>query len=56
MSMWDSARSQIAKSVKAKMIQKEILHTIIRGGLTAYLQASDIEIHKSSKENMITIH
>lgn len=50
--VWDSARPHIARSVKAHMLEKGISQAVIPGGLTAYLQAGDIGIYKSFKDNI----
>lgn len=50
--VWDSCRSHIARSVKEFMIQKGVVQAVIPGGLTSYVQAGDIGIFKSFKDNI----
>ena len=50
--VWDSMRAHISTAVKVTCKRKEIDMIVIPGGMTAYLQAGDIGIYKSFKDNM----
>lgn len=50
--VWDSMRAHIGKLVKAHCAKRNINMCVIPGGMTPYLQARDIGIYKSFKDNM----
>lgn len=50
--VWDSMRAHIGKAVKAHCAARGIDMCVIPGGMTPYLQAGDIGIYKSFKDNM----
>jgi hypothetical protein len=50
--VWDSCRAHISKAVKSYMASRKINWAIIPGGLTPYVQAGDIGIYKSFKDNL----
>ena len=50
--VWDSCRAHISNDVKSYMKNRGILSAIISGGLTSYVQARDIGIYKSFKDNL----
>jgi hypothetical protein len=53
--VWDSCRVHIGKDIKSFMKTKGIQSAVIPGGLTAYVQAGDIGIYKSFKDNISPI-
>lgn len=50
--VWDSMRAHISTAVKARFAKKNIQMFVIPGGLTPYLQAGDIGIYKSFKDQL----
>ncbi|GMF40927.1 unnamed protein product [Phytophthora lilii] len=50
--VWDSMRAHIGKRVKQRCSEKVIKMAVIPGGLTPYLQAGDVGIYKSFKDNL----
>lgn len=50
--VWDSMRAHIGKDVKAHCAKRQIDMCVIPGGMTPYLQAGDIGIYKSFKDNI----
>ena len=52
--VWDSCRAHISNDVKSYMKNRGILSSIIPGGLTCYVQAGDIGIYKSFKDNLLS--
>lgn len=50
--VWDSCPSHTSKSIKEFLTSRGIKNIVIPGGLTPYVQASDLGIHKSFKEHI----
>lgn len=50
--VWDSCRSHISKDIKAHCAKRRIQMVVIPGGMTPYLQAGDIGIYKSFKDEI----
>ena len=53
--IWDSCRAHIAERVKDHCRRRGILQVVIPGGLTPYLQASDIGIYREFKDRVSSL-
>ncbi len=53
--IWDSCKAHTAQLEKEHMIHRRILNVVIPSGLTPYVQAGDIGIHKSFKDKISPI-
>jgi hypothetical protein len=53
--IWDSCSAHIAKRVKEHCRNRAIALVVIPGGMTSYLQAGDIGIHKEFKDHLSDI-
>ncbi len=53
--IWDSCKAHTAQLVKEHVIRSGILNVVIPGGLAPYVQAGDLGIYKSFKDNISPI-